>query len=138
MIMRTRTIRQRIDFSADPHDLYETLMDSKKHSEFTGSKCVISRKVGGKVSAYDGYITGENIELELDKKIVQTWRAEEDCWPADHYSRVIFVLKPTKSGTRLTFTHSGVPVDCGDRFDTGWQEQYWTPMQEMFSKMSLI
>ncbi len=110
------------------------MMDSKKHSEFTGSKCVISRKVRGKVSAYDGYIVGENIELVPDKKIVQTWQAEEDCWPADHYSKVTFVLKPTKSGTRLTFTHSGVPVDCGDRFDAGWEENYWTLMKEMFER----
>ena len=132
--MKTRTIRQTIDFSAKTHEVYEALMDSKKHSEFTGSKCVISRKVRGKVSAYDGYIVGENIEIVPDKKVVQTWRAEEDCWPADHYSRVIFVLKPTKSGTRLNFTHSGVPVDCGDRFDTGWQEHYWTPMKEMLER----
>jgi activator of HSP90 ATPase len=134
MIMRTRTIRQRVDFSADPHDLYEALMDSKKHSEFTRSKCVISRKVGGKVRSYDGYIVGENIELVPDEKIVQTWMAEEDCWPAGHISRVTFVLKPIKSGTRLTFTHSGVPVDCGDRFDAGWQEHYWAPLKEMLER----
>ena len=134
MIMKTRTIRQTVDFSAKTHDVYEALTDSKKHSEFSGSKCVISRKVGGKMSAYDGYIVGENIELMPDKKIVQTWRAEEDCWPANHYSRVTFVFKPTKKGTRLTFTHSGVPVDCGARFDTGWQEHYWTPMKERLER----
>ena len=111
-------------------------MDSKKHSEFTRSKCVISRKVGGKVSAYDGYITGENIELVPDEKIIQKWKAEEDCWPADHYSKVTFTLKQIKGGTRMTFTHSGVPVKCGGRFDTGWQEHYWTPMKEMLETKS--
>ncbi len=132
--MKTRTIRQTVDFSAKCHDVYEALMDSKKHSEFTGSKCVISRKVGGKVSAFDGYIVGENIEVVPDKKIVQNWRAEEECWPPDYYSKVTFALKPTRNGTRMTFTHSGVPVKCGDRFDTGWQEHYWVPMREMFER----
>lgn len=136
--MKTRTIRQTVDFSAKTHDVYEALMDSKKHSEFTGSKCTISRKVGGKVSAYDGYIVGENIELVPDKKIVQTWKSEEDCWPPEYYSKVTFLLKPTKQGTRLQFSHSGVPIDCGDRFDTGWEEHYWAPMKEMLETKSRV
>ncbi len=134
--MKTRTIKQTVDFAVDAHDLYEALMDSKKHSEFTGSKCVISRKVGDKVSAYDGYISGENIELVPDKMIVQTWKPEEDCWPADHYSKVTFTLKPTKMGARLEFVHTGVPVECGDQFDIGWKEHYWTPMKEMLEMKS--
>ncbi len=132
--MKTRTIKQTVDFAVDAHDLYEALMDSKKHSEFTGSKCVISRKVGGKVSAYDGYISGENLELVPDKKIVQTWKAEEDCWPANHYSKVTFTFKPIEKGTRLEFIHTGVPVECGDQFDSGWKEHYWEPMKEMFAR----
>jgi hypothetical protein len=35
----------------------------------------ISREVGGAYSAYSGYITGQNLELLPDQKIVQSWRA---------------------------------------------------------------
>ena len=129
--MKTRTIRQTVAFKVSPHEVYEALMNSREHAKFTGGRCSISRRVGGKISVYDGYITGVNVELVPDKKIVQLWRPEEDCWPADHYSKVIFSLKKTKSGTQLVFTHSGVPVVCGDRFDIGWKEHYWTPMREM-------
>jgi activator of HSP90 ATPase len=133
--MKTRTIRQTVFFKATPHEVYEALMDPRKHAEFTGGRAVISRKVGGKINIYDGYITGENIELVPDKKIVQLWKPDEgDCWPSDHYSKATFALKAEKSGTRLTFTQTGVPVDCGDRFDTGWKENYWGPMKEMFEK----
>lgn len=45
--MKTKTIKQTIFFKAEPHDVYEALMDSKKHSKFTGDKAVISRKEGG-------------------------------------------------------------------------------------------
>jgi activator of HSP90 ATPase len=132
--MKTRTIRQTVFFEASPHDVYEALMDSRKHAKFTGGKCTIVRKVGGKIDIYDGYITGENVELVPDKKIVQTWKPEADCWPADHYSKVTFLFKPTKNGTRLEFVHTGVPVECGDQFDIGWKEHYWTPMKEMFAR----
>jgi activator of HSP90 ATPase len=129
--MKTRTIHQSVLFRAAPHDVYEALMDSRKHAKFTGSKCLISRKVGGKFNISDGYIHGENVELIQDKKIVQLWRPEEDCWPSDHYSRVAFAISAAKGGTRLIFTQSGVPLDCGDRFDTGWREFYWAPMREL-------
>ncbi len=127
--MKTRTIRQTVTFKAKPHDVYEMLMDSRKHAKFTGSKCTISRKVGGKFSISDGYINGENLELTQDKKIVQLWQPDEDCWPKDHYSRVMFSIKVVKGGSRLVFTQSGVPVGCGDRFDDGWREYYWAPMR---------
>lgn len=138
LMMRTRTIRQKAFFKASAHELYEMLMDSKKHGEFSGGKCSISRKVGGKISISDGYITGENVELVKDRKIVQKWKAEEDCWPDDHYSTATFKLTPVKGkdGTGLYFTQTGVPAGCGDRFDTGWKEYYWRPMKEMLERES--
>jgi len=32
------------------------LMDSKKHEEFTGESAQISRRVGGAIHAYSGYM----------------------------------------------------------------------------------
>lgn len=132
--MKARTIRQTVTFKATPSEVYELLMDSRKHAKFTGGKCIVSRKVGGRISVYDGYISGKNLELVPGKKIVQLWKPEEDCWPSDHYSTVEFSLKPTTHGTRMVFTQSGVPVECGDRFDTGWRENYWTPMKKLLEK----
>ena len=68
-------IQQTVIFKASPHAVYEALMDSKKHAIFSGSAAKISRAIGGEYSAYDGYITGKNIELVPDQKIVQSWRA---------------------------------------------------------------
>jgi activator of HSP90 ATPase len=130
--METKTIRQTVNLKSDPHDVYEALMDSKKHAKFTGGKASISRKVGGKFSTYDGYAEGVNIELTPDKKIVQTWRAED--WPEGHYSKVTISLNKVGGGTRLTFTQTGVPEEqYGDVFQ-GWQDYYWTPMKEMLEK----
>jgi activator of HSP90 ATPase len=48
-------------------------VDAKKHSAFTGAKATGEVKVGGEFSAWDGYITGRNLELEKGKHIVQEW-----------------------------------------------------------------
>ncbi|MFC1968703.1 SRPBCC domain-containing protein [Chloroflexota bacterium] len=93
--MKTKTIRQSITFRAKPHDVYEALMDSDKHSKFIAGEAHISREIGGKFSAFDGYSEGVNIELVPDKQIAQRWRASD--WPEGHYSQVIFVVEAAKS-----------------------------------------
>jgi uncharacterized protein YndB with AHSA1/START domain len=58
-----KTIQQSVTLKVSPHEVYEALMDSRKHSKFTGEEASISREVGGKFSAYGDYITGVNLEL---------------------------------------------------------------------------
>ena len=72
-------IRQSVTFRATPHAVYEALMDSRKHARFTQSPAKISRKVGGAISAFGDYITGRNLELMPDEKIVQAWHGAD--WP---------------------------------------------------------
>ena len=66
--MKTKTLHQTIAFKATPHEVYEALMDSKKHTDFTEEKAVISRDIGGKFTVFDGWASGENVELVKDKK----------------------------------------------------------------------
>ncbi|MGO9139449.1 MAG: hypothetical protein ACLP9S_16040 [Syntrophales bacterium] len=60
--MKTPTIRQSVTFKVKSHDVYEALMDSRKHAKFSGEKASISRKGGGKFTCYGGYIAGINPE----------------------------------------------------------------------------
>lgn len=123
----SRIIHQTVNFKATLHEVYETLMDSKKHAVFTGSKARISRAVGGEIMAYDGYISGKNIELVPDKKIVQDWRAVD--WQEGHFSRVTFEFTPVTEGTRLDFTHADVPEGTEEAFEQGWIDNYWQPLK---------
>lgn len=107
--MKTKTIQQTVLFKVSPHEVYDALMSSKQHTEFTGDAAQISKKVGGAFSAYGGYITGTNLELVPDEKIVQAWRTSD--FPEGHISTVTFILKPTRSGTKLFF----YPCECPGR-----------------------
>ncbi|MDO8509129.1 MAG: SRPBCC family protein [Nanoarchaeota archaeon] len=126
-----KTIKQKIKFKVLPHVVYEALMDSKKHSAFTDSDAKISRKIGGKISAYDGWIKGENIELIKDKKIVQKWRGGD--WPEGIYSIATFELIKTENGCELIFTQTEVPDEFYEDVSEGWKEYYWEKMKRYFS-----
>jgi activator of HSP90 ATPase len=130
--MKMKTIRQSVTFSAQPHDVYELLMDSRKHEEFSGAHARISRMIGGKISTYDGYATGVNLELVPDKRIVQTWRGSD--WQNGHYSQATFTLTKVKTGTRLELTQTDVPADHYDSINKGWIEFYWMPMKDLLAR----
>lgn len=128
------TIKQTVTFRSTPHEVYEALMDSKKHAAFSGGKASISRAVGGKISAYDNYITGKNIELVPDKKIVQDWRAVD--WSEGYFSRITFEFSAIPEGTRLDFTHTDLPEGTEEEFTQGWIDNYWVPMKVFLEKLN--
>lgn len=132
--MKTKIIRQSEIFKAPPHEIYELLLDSKKHSKFTGSKSEIVRKVGGEFSAYDGYNRGKLLELVPNRKIVIALRHDEDDWPEDHFSKITIRLSKNEDGTKLTFTQSAVPSQHAGHLAQGWKDHYWEPMKAMLEK----
>jgi activator of HSP90 ATPase len=132
--MATRNYTETVVFKAAPHDVYEALMDSRKHAAFTGAAATISRRVGGKFTAWDGYLTGTNLELEKDKKIVQDWRASD--WPEGAASTVTFLFEPSPEGTKLTFTHKNIPAEFYDDIVQGWRDYYWEPIKTMLEDAS--
>ncbi len=125
-----RVIKQVVKFKVEPSEVYETLMNSEKHSKFTGTEAKISKRVGGKFLAYDRWIEGENLELIENKKIVQKWRADD--WPKGHYSIVTFELRKIREGTELIFTQTDVPDEFYEDVSEGWEEYYWKKMAEYF------
>jgi activator of HSP90 ATPase len=73
------------------------------------------------------------LELEKDKRIVQEWVTSE--WPKGYPpSKLELVLKKIKSGTELVMTHSDVPMEQADELAEGWNEFYWKPLKEYFSR----
>ena len=123
----TKNIKHVVTFKTSPHALYGMLMDSKKHAQFTGEKAKMSRRVGAKFSAYGGWISGKNLKLIPNRLIVQEWRGAS--WPKGHFSKVSFRFAKAKSGTKLTFVHTGIPAKEAAHINGGWKSQYWDKMK---------
>jgi activator of HSP90 ATPase len=134
--VKSKTIKQTATFHAKPIEVYELIMDAKKHSAFTGGKVKMSDKVNGKFEVFDGYCHGYNIELKEGKKIVQAWYFGEEGWPEDHYSTCIFSFARVPGGTRLSFTQKEVPEGNYESLKSGWKEFYWEPMKKLLGTAS--
>jgi activator of HSP90 ATPase len=63
-------------------------------------------------------LEGKQLTLTKDKRIVQTWRANN--WPKGTYSKATFALAGATGGTRVTFT-TGVPDKFYGEISKGWR-----------------
>jgi len=118
---------------ASPQAVHDAWLDSAAHSAMTGAGAKIIKRVGGAHSAWDGYITGKTVGLIPGKRIVQTWRTTQFAGD-DPDSTITVELAPTKTGTRLSLTHSGVPDGQTSYENGGWRYNYFAPMKAYFAR----
>ncbi len=134
MTLSTGTIRQSVFIDASPEEVYESYMNVKKHSLFTGAKATGSAKVGGRMTAWDGYITAKNLKLVKGKLIVQEWKTTE--WPKGYPPSIVEItLKRKGNGTQLSVVHAMVPREQLDDYRQGWTDYYWKPLREYFASV---
>jgi len=119
---------------ATPVEIYEAWLDSIGHSEMTGGEATMSEEVGAEVTAWDGYISGRNLELVPGERIVQSWRTTE-FGDGDEDSIITVVLQGVDDGTLLTLEHSNVPDQHRSYEEGGWQSNYFEPMVAYFSEI---
>jgi uncharacterized protein YndB with AHSA1/START domain len=123
-----KTIKHKVRFKASPETIYGLLADSRKRTEFTRSKAVMSDKVGGMFSTDAGQVTGVNVDLVPGRRLVQAWRRKD--FPDGVYSMAAITLDPIPGGgTQLVLTHRGVPKQLLDDIEEYWRHVCWAPMK---------
>lgn len=118
---------------AKASEIYDAWLNSEGHTAMTGSAAQVDGKVGGKFTAWDGYISGTTLDLTPNQRIVQAWRTSE--FPHDASdSRIEILLEEVDEGTKLTFIHSDMPKGQAESYRQGWDDFYYKPMKEFFGK----
>jgi activator of HSP90 ATPase len=130
--MATETIHASAVIDASPAAIYEALLDGDKHTSMTGAGATSTPRVGTRFTAWDGYITGQHLELQPGRRIVQDWRTTQ--FPATATdSRLIVLLDAEGAGTRVTFVHTEIPEGQGASYESGWEKHYFAPMRLYFA-----
>jgi uncharacterized protein YndB with AHSA1/START domain len=118
---------------ARPQQVWAAWLDGAAHEAMTGAAAEAEPRVGSRHSAWDGYITGENLELDPGRRIVQSWRTSE--FPAGAGdSRLEVQLEAAGTATRITLKHSKIPKGQGIQYEQGWKDHYFEPMKAYFAK----
>jgi len=138
------SIHQVAVFKAERKRVYEALTDAKQFGKVMqlgaamkggmppgAGPAEISREAGGAFSLFGGHITGRQIELVANERIVQAWRAGS--WNPGHYSIARFELVEQGSGTKIVFDHTGFPNGQAEHLAAGWKGNYWEPLEKFLA-----
>jgi activator of HSP90 ATPase len=133
-------IHQEVSFSTTAAQIYAALtiaeqfdkvvqLSAAKHMagmSLGSTPTQIDARPGGAFALYGGYVTGFNLELVPDTRLVQAWRAGS--WAPGIYSIARFVLSQRDARTMLVFDHTGFPNEAAQHLATGWHINYWEPL----------
>jgi uncharacterized protein YndB with AHSA1/START domain len=132
-------IHQEVVFKASRKRVYEALTDAKQFEKVTllseamkggmppdAPPTAVGREEGGAFAAFGGYITGRQIELVPNERIVQAWRVGS--WKPGVYSIAKFELTDQGEATKLVFDHTGFPQGTAEHLAAGWKANYWEPL----------
>jgi activator of HSP90 ATPase len=121
-----KTIVQSTRYRASPAALFELYADSKKHSAVIGARAVVSRRAGGRFSAFNGGLVGRNLLVSPGRLIVQTWRSKG--WKkSDPDSILVLAFGDAPGGGRVDMVHANVPDRDSATIRSGWVKHYWKP-----------
>ena len=134
--MATDSVRVSAKFPVSPERLYRAWLDGAEHGKFLGGTASIEPVVGGRFMAWDDYITGMILQLDAMRRVVQTWRTTE--FPDDAPdSRLEVLFEPEGDGTRVTLIHTDIPAGDGEKYEDGWIDYYFEPMQRYFKRIAI-
>lgn len=139
------SIHQQVVFHASPARVYAALTATKQFDAVVrlsaamqsgmslGTRpTAVSHEVGGAFSLFGGHITGRQIELVPNRRIVQAWRVGN--WDAGMYSIARFELSAQgPDSTLLVFDHTGFPVGQAQHLSEGWRTNYWEPLAKFLA-----
>jgi uncharacterized protein YndB with AHSA1/START domain len=136
------SIHQEPVFKASRKRVYEALTDAKQFDKVVqlsaamksgmapgGKGTEIGREAGGTFSLFGGYVTGRQIELVPNERIVQVWRAGN--WDPGAYSIAKFEIIEQGSGSKIVFDHTGFPKGTAEHLAAGWKMNYWEPLEKL-------
>ena len=122
-----KNIKRYYTLNASPEDVYNALTNKRILDIWTGESAEMQPVVGAEFSLWGGSITGVNLEIEENKKIVQQWFFGEG-----EESIVTLKFHQHKKGCSVELLHTNIPDDAFENISSGWDEDYFGALNELF------
>lgn len=121
-----KKITQKYVIKSPIQEVWKALVDPKYIEGWGGGPAKMSDKVGSNFSLWGGDIHGKNIEVVINKKLVQEWFSGKWSKP----SVATFNLSSKNDETTIEFTHENVPEEEFKDIEQGWCDYYLGPLKD--------
>ncbi|OGM02381.1 hypothetical protein A2115_02865 [Candidatus Woesebacteria bacterium GWA1_41_8] len=115
-----KTIRKRYLIKAPVVKVWQALINPNVIEKWGGGPAKMSEKTGEEFSLWGGEVHGKNIEVVVNKKLVQEWSSGN--WPSP--SIATFVLTEKNGSTVLKLLHNKIPDGEAPDIDDVWDLYY--------------
>lgn len=116
-----------LEFLADPEEVFAALTNPFQIALWSGYPADMKAETGYVFSLWEGDITGVNLEIIPNKRLVQEWFFGEQ----EERSIVRITLKKKGNKTLLELLHTHIPEEVFDEITEGWKEYYLGSMKNM-------
>lgn len=116
----------KIEISASKEEVFKALTNPFQIALWTGYPAVMDTEVGTEFSLWEGDITGKNLEMIENFKIIQEWYFGEQ----ENASIVNLILTRNNGKTVIDLEHTNIPDDSFDEITEGWREYYLGSLQD--------
>ena len=113
--------------AADPEEVFAALTNPFQIEIWSGYPADMKAEAGYVFSLWEGDITGVNLEVVPNRRLVQEWFFGE----RDEQSLVEIKLKKEGGKTVLDLKHTHIPAEVYEEITEGWREYYLGSMKEM-------
>jgi uncharacterized protein YndB with AHSA1/START domain len=125
-----KTITQSHFVSATPEEVYLALTNPLTIELWSGYPADIEPVEGSEFALFEGDISGMNIALVPNQKVVQEWYFGDNA----EKSIVTIRLKPADGGTHVDLEHTNIPDSEFDNMVEGWKSYYWGAIKKYFKQ----
>lgn len=112
---------------ANTEEVFAALTNPFQVEIWSGYPADMKAEVGYVFSLWEGDITGVNLEVVPNRRLVQEWFFGE----RDNQSIVRIELKKEQGKTLLELKHTNIPEEVYDEITEGWREYYLGSMKDM-------
>lgn len=113
--------------AADPEEVFAALTNPFQIEIWSGYPADMKAETGYVFSLWEGDITGVNLEVIPNRRLVQEWFFGEQ----EEQSLVEIKLKKEGGKTLLELKHTHIPAEAYEEITEGWREYYLGSMKEM-------
>ena len=115
-----KTIKKSYVIMAPVAFVWKAFVDPHEIDAWGGGPAVMDDNEGTAFSLWGGDIHGKNIEVVINKKLVQEWYGGD--WL--EASRVTFIFNSEGNKTQVSLLHENVPDAEVKDIDSGWDDYY--------------
>lgn len=115
-----KTFKKTFRINAEPSDVFSALTNPYTIELWSGYPAVMSQEPGSEFSLWEGDITGKNIEIIQNKKLMQEWYFGDQ----EERSIVTITIVPDRENSSVTVEHTNIPDEDFNDIAEGWREYY--------------